>query len=184
MPKFHFPKGTGVGIIYVQVRNNNYYTGVHNGAMLKYSSSKKAYLINHSGSATLQPSGNYKFNIKTLNFYEAMEAYRHSKQTSNDYLLIDMDETRPELSNLTNHPSIAFVRASDGKVHNGKFSAFVPSGSTTKITHYNEIKKKIKSGHLDYWHYNLESVGSGRVRIFQEKISGVSVLDMTKLISS
>lgn len=113
-----------------------------------------------------------------------MEAYGNSKQTSNDYLLIDTDETRPELSNLINHPSIAFVRASDGKVHNGKFSALLPSGATKKITHYNEIKKKIKAGHLEYWHYKLESVGSDRVRIFQEKISGILVLDITKLIYS
>ncbi|MHB1419953.1 MAG: hypothetical protein ACYCX4_10325 [Bacillota bacterium] len=182
MPKYQFPKGASVGILYVQIKKGEYYTGVHNGAMWKYDKNKKAYLIKHSGAATAQPGGNYKFTIDTVNFYETREAYDNSNKTGNDYWLIDMWETRPELGNYVNHPGIAFVR-SDGRVHNGKFSTFAPLGDLNHpINHYDDIKQKVKSGLLSYWHYNIETLGSGRIRVFSEKVTGVMILDMEKLI--
>jgi hypothetical protein len=182
MAKYNFKHGAAVGIFYMQWqgKDKTYTMGIHNGAFDYYDSKRKIYVVRHSGSALKEPDGNYKFSIHRLIFYESQSDYNHNKQIGDNYWVLDMRETRDVLKDYTHHPGIAFKTAS-GTVHNGKFSAFIPAGSTTEITHYDDIIGKIKAGKLTYWHYNTKGLGSARYEVLEEQLS-VDILDMTKLI--
>ncbi|MCZ8521891.1 MULTISPECIES: hypothetical protein [Paenibacillus] len=177
----NIPAGSCVGVLYYQEVKGSWTVGVHNGRARNASSDASVLALGHV-------SGTKEFNQAlppALLFYPTISAYKQALKNPPDpkkEIPFGVKITVQITAKSSGHACIAFLQngAKRNKAnqitvvqtaHNGKFIRYTsPNGKVyTNVAPAVESIKKDPGGVLEYVHYNLISLGSGRYRLKEER---------------